>query len=66
MTPATKNKNSTDERNAGFDRELRDLSPELRWRDWMGRVEAVLLRARRRSDARILHVWLGRGLRSSC
>jgi len=42
MTPATKNKNSADERNAGFDRELSDLSPELRWRDWMGRVEAVL------------------------
>lgn len=25
-----------------LDRELSDLSPELRWRGWMGRVEAVL------------------------
>ena len=25
-----------------LDRELSDLSPELRWRDWMRRVEAVL------------------------
>lgn len=26
----------------GFDRELPDLPPELRWREWMRRVEAVL------------------------
>lgn len=25
-----------------FDRELTDLPPELRWREWMGRIEAVL------------------------
>ena len=25
-----------------FDRELDDLPPELRWREWMGRMEAVL------------------------
>ncbi|HBF32274.1 SMC-Scp complex subunit ScpB [Rhizobium sp.] len=25
-----------------FDRELEDLSPELRWREWMMRVEAVI------------------------
>ena len=25
-----------------FDRELEDLPPELRWREWMGRIEAVL------------------------
>jgi segregation and condensation protein B len=25
-----------------FDRELADLSQELRWREWMGRIEAVL------------------------
>ncbi len=26
----------------GFDAELADLPPELRWRTWMGRVEAVI------------------------
>ncbi|QIE47932.1 SMC-Scp complex subunit ScpB (plasmid) [Pseudohalocynthiibacter aestuariivivens] len=25
-----------------FDRELDDMPPELRWREWMGRIEAVL------------------------
>ncbi|MEO9652627.1 MAG: SMC-Scp complex subunit ScpB [Roseobacter sp.] len=30
------------DRNDPFDRELNDVSPELRWREWMGRVEAVL------------------------
>lgn len=25
-----------------FDRELDDLPPDLRWREWMGRIEAVL------------------------
>lgn len=27
---------------ASFDRELSDLPPDLRWREWMGRIEAVL------------------------
>jgi segregation and condensation protein B len=27
---------------AAFDRELPELPPELRWREWMGRIEAVL------------------------
>ena len=25
-----------------LDRELKDLPPELRWREWMRRIEAVL------------------------
>lgn len=25
-----------------FDAELADLPPEMRWREWMGRVEAVI------------------------
>jgi segregation and condensation protein B len=29
-------------RETGFDRELADLPPELRWREWLRRVEAVL------------------------
>lgn len=28
-----------------FDRELADLPPEMRWREWMGRVEAVIFAA---------------------
>ena len=28
-----------------LDRELADLPPELRWREWMARVEAVLFAA---------------------
>ena len=30
-----------------FDRELSDLPPELRWREWKARVEAVLFAAAR-------------------
>ena len=29
-------------REGAFDRELEDLPQELRWREWMGRIEAVL------------------------
>ncbi|WP_371228195.1 SMC-Scp complex subunit ScpB [Roseovarius sp. 2305UL8-3] len=29
-------------RDGVFDRELKDLPQELRWREWMGRIEAVL------------------------
>ena len=31
-----------DRPNADLDRELEDLPPELRWREWMRRIEAVL------------------------
>jgi hypothetical protein len=33
-----------------FDRELADLPPELRWREWKARVEAVLFAAPRARD----------------
>ncbi len=46
MTPAAGQQNSKSkegsERESIFDRELEDLPPELRWREWMGRIEAVL------------------------
>ncbi|MBN9890273.1 MULTISPECIES: SMC-Scp complex subunit ScpB [Roseobacteraceae] len=42
MTTATRKRKPVDEGGAGFDRELDDLPQELRWREWMGRVEAVL------------------------
>ncbi|GGO60512.1 segregation and condensation protein B [Roseovarius pacificus] len=42
MTTATRKRKPADEGGAVFDRELNDLPPELRWREWMGRIEAVL------------------------
>jgi segregation and condensation protein B len=35
-------RNPGDKTASVFDRELYDLPPELRWREWMGRIEAVL------------------------
>jgi segregation and condensation protein B len=45
MTSDAKRKNSKPKeagREGVFDRELEDLPHELRWREWMGRIEAVL------------------------
>jgi segregation and condensation protein B len=45
MTSDAKRKNSKPKeagREGVFDRELEDLPQELRWREWMGRIEAVL------------------------
>lgn len=46
MSVAAKRKPSkrqgVSERDGVFDRELKDLPQELRWREWMGRIEAVL------------------------
>ena len=45
MTSDAKQKNSKPKeagREGVFDRELADLPQELRWREWMGRIEAVL------------------------
>lgn len=45
MTSGAKQKNSKPKeagREGVFDRELTDLPQELRWREWMGRIEAVL------------------------
>jgi segregation and condensation protein B len=42
MTTAATKSNSANEGGGVFDRELEDLPPELRWREWMGRIEAVL------------------------
>ncbi|MCW0001549.1 SMC-Scp complex subunit ScpB [Pararhizobium sp. YC-54] len=43
--PSRRKANAADEREGGerlFDRELEELPPELRWREWMLRVEAVI------------------------
>ena len=42
MTVATRKRKPVEEGGANFDRELEDLPQELRWREWMGRIEAVL------------------------
>ena len=42
MTVATRKRKPADEGRAVFDRDLDDLPQELRWREWMGRIEAVL------------------------
>jgi len=42
MSLAAKKRQPAGEGGAVFDRELDDLPKELRWREWMGRIEAVL------------------------
>lgn len=42
MTAMTQKRKGADNREAVFDRELEDLPQDLRWREWMGRIEAVL------------------------
>ena len=42
MTVATRKRKPAKEGGAVFDRDLDDLPQELRWREWMGRIEAVL------------------------
>jgi len=42
MSVAAKKQKPADEGGGVFDRELDDLPHELRWREWMGRIEAVL------------------------
>jgi len=42
MTVATRKQSPAEEGGTVFDQELDDLPQELRWREWMGRIEAVL------------------------
>lgn len=42
MTAVTQKRKPTDKSDAVFDRELEELPQDLRWREWMGRVEAAL------------------------
>ncbi|WP_299775385.1 SMC-Scp complex subunit ScpB [uncultured Tateyamaria sp.] len=42
MNVASKKRKMTGEGGTVFDRELEHLPQELRWREWMGRIEAVL------------------------
>ena len=44
-----------------FDRELSDLPPELRWREWKARVEAVLFAAAKPVTRDVLARVVGRG-----
>lgn len=42
MTVASRKRKPAEKGGPVFDRELDDLPQELRWREWMGRIEAVL------------------------
>ena len=42
MSAPVKKRTPPDDEGVLFDRELDDLPPDLRWRTWMGRIEAVL------------------------
>lgn len=44
-----------------FDAELADLPPDLRWREWMGRVEAVIFASREPVNRETLARVVGRG-----
>ncbi len=46
-----------------FDRELADLPPELRWRTWMRRVEAVIFASAKPVPHEILALVVGEGCR---
>ena len=60
MTTATKRK-SAEEGGEVFDRELVDLPRELRWRTWMGRIEAVLFASASPVDREDLARVVGQG-----
>lgn len=44
-----------------FDRELQDLPPEMRWREWMGRIEAVLFASSKPVPREALQQVVGQG-----
>lgn len=44
-----------------FDAELAELPPELRWREWMGRVEAVIFASPEPVGREVLAKVVGRG-----
>jgi len=46
-----------------FDRSLSDLPPDLRWREWMGRVEAAIFSARDPVPREILSLLVGEDCR---
>jgi hypothetical protein len=49
-----------------LDLELADLPPELRWREWMGRVEAVIFAAADPVTREILARWSASPATSTC
>lgn len=58
MTTATK---TTAQDRTAFDRELTNLSQDLRWREWMGRIEAVLFASASPVDREDLAQLVGHG-----
>lgn len=62
MTLATRKRKPADGGEAVFDRELDDLPQELRWREWMGRIEAVLFASASPVDRHDLARVVGQGV----
>ena len=60
MTTVTKRKPAEEDRGV-FDRELENLPQELRWREWMGRIEAVLFASASPVDREDLARVVGQG-----
>ena len=57
----TKSGHGSSSRDCVFDRELEDLPQELRWRTWMGRIEAVLFASASPVDREDLARVVGQG-----
>jgi len=49
-------------RDAPLDRDLEDLPPELRWRTWIGRIEAVLFASATPVSREVLQKMVGQGV----
>ena len=61
MNVATRKRKPAEVDDAVFDRELDDLPQELRWREWMGRIEAVLFASASPVDREDLARVVGQG-----
>lgn len=62
MNVATRKRKPAENDEAVFDRELDNLPQELRWREWMGRIEAVLFASASPVDRDDLARVVGQGI----
>lgn len=62
MTTVTKKRKPAGKGDAGFDRELDEFPQELRWREWMGRIEAVLFASAKPVGREDLACMVGQGV----
>ena len=62
MSVAAAKRSPSNEGSGLFDRELEDLPAELRWREWMGRIEATLFASASPVDREDLARLVGQGV----